>query len=128
VLEGTVYHLKLVLDVLVENGAAFQEVRLIGGGAKSGLLRKIMADIWGVPVVPMCYLEEASSLGAALAGLVGVGAFPCMHEAVSLVKKGNPVMPDPAAHERYQRYYPLFGEAYRALREVNAKIHAAQNG
>lgn len=127
VLEGTVYHLKLILDVLIENGAVFDEVRLIGGGGRSGLLRKLMADIWGVPVVPMRYLEEASSLGAALAGLVGIGARPSMEEAVSLVRKGEQVAPDPAAHQRYQRYYPLFGEAYHALREVNKKIHAAQN-
>src|SRR5208282_4868585 len=42
-----------------------REMRLTGGGARSGLWRQVAADIFGVPVVAMAQ-DESAALGGAL--------------------------------------------------------------
>src|ERR1700677_2935066 len=46
-------------------GVRAREIRLTGGGARSGLWRQIAADIFGVPVVAMAQ-DESAALGGAL--------------------------------------------------------------
>ena len=122
VLEGTVYHLKLILDILEENGSEVSEVRLIGGGGKNRFLRKLMADIWGKPIVEMHYMEEATSLGAAIAGFVGVGVRKSILEAESMIQKKSVIHPEEKNTEIYSRYYEVFKEVYLALKPIHYKL------
>jgi xylulokinase len=122
VLEGTVYHLKLILDILEENGSEVKEVRLIGGGGKNRFLRKLMADIWGKPIVEMHYMEEATSLGAAIAGFVGVGVKMSILEAESMIEKKGVEYPDTNNTELYGKYYEIFKESYLALKPIHRKL------
>jgi xylulokinase len=75
VLEGVALNLKLILDALREAGEAqaISAMRLIGGGARLAVWRQILADVLGLPIVLPELLAEATSLGAAIAGGVGVG-------------------------------------------------------
>ncbi len=127
VLEGAVYHLKIILDILEENGSRVDEVRLIGGGGRNRFLRKLMADIWGKPVVEMEYMEEATSLGAAIAGFVGVGIKKCIGEAESMIRKKSVVNPDEKNTERYGKMYEIFKKSYVALKPVHHKLHILMN-
>jgi len=122
VLEGTVYHLKLILDILEENGSEVKEVRLIGGGGRNRFLRKLMADIWGKPIVEMHYMEEATSLGAAIAGFVGVGVKKSILEAESMIKTESMEYPDTKNTEIYRKFYEIFKESYLALRPIHHKL------
>lgn len=64
-MEGVTLGLRYGAEVLERNGMEPQEIRLIGGGAKSRVWRQMVADIFGRPVVsPMT--TEAGALGAAL--------------------------------------------------------------
>jgi xylulokinase len=64
-MEGATMGLKYGMNILKERGISPKEIRLVGGGAKSQLWRKIAADIFNCPVVsPVA--EEAGALGAAL--------------------------------------------------------------
>jgi xylulokinase len=78
----------------------------------------MMADIYGLPVYRMAILEEATSMGAAMAGGVGVGLFPDF----SVSGKMNPVAeiftPDPQARRVYEKIFPLFESCYQALAPV----------
>jgi len=122
VLEGAVFHLKIILDILEENGSKINEVRLIGGGGRNRFLRKLMADIWGKPVVEMEYMEEATSLGAAIAGFVGVGIKKSIIEAESMIRKKSVVNPDVRNTERYNKLYEIFKESYNALKQIHHKL------
>jgi len=122
VLEGAVYHLKIILDILEENGSQVNEVRLIGGGGRNRFLRRLMADIWGKPVVEMEYMEEATSLGAAIAGFVGVGIKENIVEAESMIRKKSVMNPDEKNTERYSKLYDIFKEAYTALKPIHHKL------
>jgi xylulokinase len=67
-MEGATLGLRYGLSVMERNGIHAEEIRLVGGGAKSRVWRQIVADMFGVPVVsPM--ETEAGALGAALQAL-----------------------------------------------------------
>ncbi|MFI3257810.1 MAG: FGGY-family carbohydrate kinase, partial [Spirochaetales bacterium] len=56
------------LDAFRALGFSPKEIRLIGGGAKSALWRRIASDILNVPIkIPL--QDEAAALGAALQAL-----------------------------------------------------------
>ena len=118
VLEGVTLNLKIILDTMTEQGVKVGAMRLIGGGAKSALWNKLMADIYGLPVQRLSLLDEATSMGAAIAGGVGVGIFKDFSVAEELNPVINTVNPDAEAHEKYQKLLPLFDAAYEALEPV----------
>ncbi|HID87017.1 MAG TPA: xylulokinase [Anaerolineae bacterium] len=122
VLEGVAFNLRMILDAFLEQGVAIEAMRLIGGGAKSPLWRQILADVYGLPILQPTLLAEATSLGAAIAGGVGVGLFPDFGVAHELVQVEEAERPDAAAQARYAELYPLFQEAYRALEPIYERL------
>jgi xylulokinase len=63
--EGVTQGLNYGLQRLTALGIKPREIRVTGGGARSGIWRQIMADIFGVPVVKIAE-DECAALGAAL--------------------------------------------------------------
>jgi xylulokinase len=90
-------------------------MRLIGGGARGRFWNRIMADVYGVPVHRLATLEEATSMGAAVTGGVGVGLYPDFSIAASMNPVVDVIEPDAAAHTVYEQIYPVFEAAYGAL-------------
>lgn len=74
-----------------------------------------MADIYGMPVLRPAILEEATSMGAAIAGGVGVGIFPDFRVAERLTPIVDTCLPDLTLKAQYDRQYSLFNRAYAAL-------------
>jgi D-xylulose kinase len=63
--EGATFGLRYALDVIRRNGVTPTEIRLVGGGARSELWRRIVSNVFGCPVV--CPVNtEAGALGAAI--------------------------------------------------------------
>lgn len=125
VLEGVGYNLKVILDIF--DGScevpSIGEIVAIGGGAKGKLWMQILADIWQKPLLIPRYLEEATSMGAAVCCGVGVGMF----ENFSAIDRFNPsvsrVMPRAENRETYQALYQIFNDAYEALCPVYKSLH-----
>lgn len=115
VLEGVAFNLKMILDAFLEQGAAIQAMRLIGGGARSKLWRQILADVYGLPILRPALLAEATSLGAAIAGGIGVGLFADYGVAHELVQVQAAEEPAPASREQYLGLYELFQRTYSTL-------------
>ncbi|HEY7032024.1 MAG TPA: xylulokinase [Thermomicrobiales bacterium] len=111
VMEGATLALYDAYGVLGDNGAAPRRTVLAGGGARSAVWRQIVADVFGVPIRPLADVD-GSALGAALLAGVGIGLFDLATTALAWAHYGDAVLPDPAAHERYQRLLPIFREAY----------------
>jgi len=120
VLEGVALNLKMILDAFLEQGAATRSeaMRLIGGGARSPVWRQILADVYGLPILLPALLAEATSLGAAIAGGVGVGLFPDFGVAHQFVRVEEAERPDPARRQRYAVLYDIFRQAYTALEPI----------
>jgi xylulokinase len=115
VLEGVALNLRLILDVFRAHGLAVEAMRLIGGGARLPAWRQILADVLGLPIVLPDLLSEATSLGAAIAGGVGVGLYPDFSVARRFVRTHAAEQPDPARHAHYTALLPQFQAVYRAL-------------
>jgi len=118
VLEGVALNLRLILDALQAQGTTISAMRLIGGGARLPLWRQILADVLGLPILLPDLLAEATSLGAAVAGGVGVGLYPDFSVARRFVRVREAEDPDPAAHRCYDDILSVFQEAYRALAPI----------
>jgi len=114
-LEGITLNLRGILDAFREQGAPVNAMRVIGGGAKGRAWRKILADIYGIPVQRPALLAEATSLGAALAGGIGVGLYKDWSLAETLTPIVDEIAPDPALSGLYQRQYDFFNRAYEAF-------------
>jgi xylulokinase len=114
-LEGITLNLRVILEAFEQQGARVDAIRVIGGGARGRTWRQIMANIYGVPVLRPALLEEATSLGAAVAGGVGVGIFPDFSVAERLTRIVERAEPDLALRPLYDRLYAAFNQAYDLL-------------
>ncbi|MGQ9629738.1 MAG: xylulokinase [bacterium] len=122
VMEGITFNLRIILEAFEEQGAVVDAIRAIGGGARSSIWRSIMANIYGKPVLRPQFLGEATSLGAAIIGGVGVGIFRDFSVADDLVKIVDAIEPNPAIRERYNLLYPIFRDAYASLLEIYDRL------
>lgn len=115
--EGVAFNLKSILDILCgENKPS--EITLIGGAAHSDIWSSILADIYECTVGLPKYLEEATSIGAAVCAGVGIGMFEDFH----VVSKFNPVTKrvniNPSNQAFYRKQHLLFQQAYEGLKPV----------
>jgi xylulokinase len=112
ILEAVAYLVKSDVDVLQGLGAGADEVRVLGGGAKSALWNQIKADVLGLPIAVPAN-REAATLGAAIIAAVGVGLHPDFPAAVkAMTQMGPRIQPNAANREvyadGYRRYRRLF--------------------
>lgn len=115
VLEGITLNLNVILQALTRQGIAIQDMRVIGGGAQGAFWNRLMADVYGMPVRRLRYLEEATSMGAAVLAGVGVGLYPGFERIDEMNPVAATVEPQPDAQRVYQRLAPVFEEAYQRL-------------
>lgn len=114
VFEGVGLNLKIILDSLEKCGT-IDEVIVIGGGARGRVWMQILADIWQKPLLVPRYLEEATSMGAAICGGVGIGAFKDFSVADRFNRIVERIEPSPDRKAAYQQLYPLFCTAFKQL-------------
>jgi xylulokinase len=124
VLEGITMNLRVILDAFRNQGTQIDAMRIIGGGARGRVWNQIMADIYGIPVQRLAILEEATSMGAALVGGVGIGLYPDFSMIETMNEIASTVQPDPAAQAVYEKVYPIFNATYDALVPVYKQIAA----
>ena len=115
VLEGVTLNLKVILEAFQRQGAAIEALRVIGGGAQSSVWNQIMADIFGVPVLRLALPSEATSMGAAVAGGVGVGIWKDFSQVDHMVQVASRTEPDKRREALYGKLYEIFNESYRCL-------------
>jgi len=118
VVEGVGFNLYTGLLAFNQNsvdGTRIERIDAIGGAANSEPLLRIFADLWGIPVWRRNLVDEATALGAAVVGGVGVGLFDGFDIARRMSRRTLECPPDPAAHERFLGEYELFMDAYRRI-------------
>ena len=122
VLEGVAFAVKDNLEVAKEAGVNVTRSTLCGGGGKSPLWRKIMANVLNIPIdIPSA--EEGPGFGGAVLAMVGDGVYDnigaCAEKFVSV--KGT-VLPDPQIAARYDERYNKFKCLYPSLKDVFKKL------
>jgi xylulokinase len=68
-----------------------------------------------MPVHRLAILEEATSMGAALTGGVGVGLYSDFSMIETMNQVSETIEPVPDAQAAYEGIYPIFEAAYQAL-------------
>ncbi|NLF28230.1 MAG: xylulokinase, partial [Clostridiales bacterium] len=121
VLEGVTMNLAIILDVL-RNHMPVDEMLVIGGGAKGRVWRQMMADVYGARIKVPKLLEEATSMGAAVAGGVGVGLYRDFDAIDRFIEIDRVHEPDPAAVAVYAPLRETFEMCYEALTGVYAHM------
>ena len=118
VIEGVSYSLYSCLELLSEVGITPAEMALCGGGGKSPLWHKMIADLYGIPVHTM-QSDEGAALGVAILAGVAAGVYPSVEEGCArVVRRNAPVIPDEAAHERYLGVYRVYSSVYPAVKNT----------
>ncbi|WEG13353.1 xylulokinase [Pullulanibacillus sp. KACC 23026] len=117
VLEGVTMNLSIILDILRQQ-IDIEEMLVIGGGAKGGVWRQIMADVFNAKILVPNVLEEAGSMGAAVTGGVGIGLFKDFEVINKFIKINSIQTPNLNAVNAYQPVKVLFNKCYFALESV----------
>ena len=122
VLEGVAFALRDSFEVARSLGIHIERTKICGGGAKSPLWKKIMANVLGIKV-DMIESEEGPGYGGAILAAVGCGEFASVEEAADkLVKVVGTVEPDPELTVKYEERYQQFRQIYPACKELFDKI------
>jgi len=119
VLEGVAFGLLDSFELIRSaGGIEVRQVRVSGGGARSALWRQILADVFGAELVTV-NTTEGAAYGAALLAAVGAGVWTDVSEACrAVIRTTGSNQPDPKAHARYREIYPLYQQAYPALKPI----------
>ena len=115
VLEGVTFGLRDSLEVARGLGLDIKRTKISGGGAKSPLWRKIVANIMNLEV-DILESEQGPGLGGAMLAMVGCGLFANVEEAAAkLVRVVDTVSPDPELVAKYEERYQFFRRLYPAI-------------
>lgn len=116
VLEGVAFGLRDSLEVARSIGVSPERTKICGGGAKSPLWRKIIANVMNMKV-DIIESEEGPGYGAAILAAVGCGVFSSVEEAAKkLVKIVATEEPDPELTAKYEERYQKFRKLYPVLK------------
>ncbi len=118
VLEGVGFAIRDSFEVAKASGIEINESMICGGGGKSPLWRKIIADILNITLtIPAS--EEGPGYGGVLLAMTADGKYRDIEECANkLVKVKGRVVPDPEIAARYEERYQQFRKIYPALKEV----------
>lgn len=118
ILEASAYAIRDIIDQMLRMGLPLQEIRVVGGGARSALWRQIKADVTGLPV-SITETVETTALGAGILALAGSGLIDSLSEAVSLTTHIIETRePDSKTNAVYEEYYQLYRATYFSLLPV----------
>ncbi len=117
-LEGLSFEIKLNIELLAEAGIELEELRAVGGGAKSERWLQIKADIFNRRVVSL-ETSEAACLGVALLAGVAAGAYESLEEAVAAtVRPLKTYEPDPHRARYYEEQFARYRDLYPLTRRL----------
>ena len=122
VLEGVAFGLRDSVEVARSLGIPLTKTRICGGGAKSPLWRKIIANVMNLEVERIAS-EEGPGLGAAILAMAGCGEYESVAKAVeAVVEVTDTEKPDPELVKKYEEKYQMFKMIYPACKPVFESI------
>ncbi len=122
VMEGVTYSQRQNLDVLRQMHVAPETMLACGGGAKSPFWRKMMADVFNMPVKTVKN-TEGPALGAAILAGVAAGIYKDIPTACAqVIRENEPLNPGTAEHNAYERVYSVYESLYPALKGAYSEL------
>ena len=99
------------------------ELRILGGGAKSAFWKQIIADVAEVSLADItASAESGTSLGAAVAAGVGIGAFKDVASAASKIGIRSRTSPNKENAEVHKQAFTTYKKLYKQLQPLFAEL------
>ena len=118
VLEGVTFAIRDCLELIKKKGLQIDKVTLCGGGKRTYVWPKIVANVLNVQV-DLIQNDEGPALGSAILAMVANHEYKDVIEAadrITIVDKS--IKQDPAIVERYDKLYRKYTKVYKGLKTI----------
>lgn len=117
-LEGVAFAIRDSYEIARSLGIQIERTKMCGGGAKSPLWRKILANVLNLEV-DILEVEEGPALGGAMLAAVGCGVYDSVEAmAEKIIKVKETVKPHPETVALYEKRYEQFKKLYPGLKDL----------
>ena len=121
-MEGVAFAIRDSYEIAKALGIKVERTKMCGGGARSPLWRKILANVLDLKV-DILEAEEGPALGGAMLAAVGCGEYASVEEAAErLVRTRLTVEPDPEIVALYDERYKVYRDIYPQLKGIFQKL------
>jgi len=121
-MEGVAFAIRDSYEIAKSLGIKVERTKMCGGGAKSPLWRKILANVLNLKV-DILSVEEGPAMGGAMLAAVGCGRYSSVEEiAEKIVKVKETVNPDPEIAALYDERYNTFKQIYPGLKGLFQRL------
>ena len=118
VLEGVAFAVRDCFEIAKDLGISIAQSNICGGGAKSELWKKIIANVLNIRL-DIVKTEQGHGYGGAMLAMVGCGVYNNVNEVCNaLVEVVDSVEPDESLAALYDKKYQNFKKIYPALKET----------
>ncbi|PWK60315.1 FGGY-family carbohydrate kinase [Aminobacter sp. AP02] len=117
---GIGYGLRQIIDVQATSGAPIDKIVISGGAGQLDIIRQLLADATGKPVLST-RSEEPVLLGAAILGSVAAGAFADIRAAMATLSRTHSTY-TPARDKTEERHMQRY-DAFKKLQTIARDIH-----
>jgi xylulokinase len=123
IIEGLDYQFLDIVKTMQGAGVPFDKLVVVGGAVRNKFWMQNKADMVGLTIeVPA--VEDATPLGAAMLGGIGVGLYRDEQDAFEQVwKPGTTFEPDSQLTARYAELFPIYKQLYAALAPINHQLY-----
>ena len=124
VLEGVAFAIRDSLEVAKSLGIKIERSMICGGGARSPLWKRIMANVLNITLeTPVS--EQGPGMGGAMLAMVACGAYPDVRTVCrELVHVADTVAPEPDLAALYEARYQCWHRIYPAMKDLFAQLQA----
>ena len=122
VLEGVAYAIRDSVEVARSLGITINSSKICGGGAKSPLWKKMIANILNAELECL-ESEQGPGMGGAMLAMVACGDYPDVQSVCDkLVHVASTVKPEPELVAKYEVRYQQFRKIYPAVKALFPEI------
>ena len=122
VLEGVAFAIRDSVEVARSLGITIDSSKICGGGAKSPLWKKIMANVLNAKLECL-ESEQGPGMGGAMLAMVACGEYASVQEVCDkFVKVASVVEPEPELVAKYEKRYQQFKQIYPSCKELFIKL------
>lgn len=122
VLEGVAFAIRDSVEVAKSLGISVTSSMICGGGAKSPLWKRIMANVLNIPLNSPAS-EQGPGVGGAMLAMVACGEYATVQDACNaMVSVASTVEPEPELAALYEKRYQQFRQIYPACKNLFAEL------
>lgn len=122
VLEGVAFAIRDSVEVAKSLGISVTSSMICGGGAKSPLWKRIMANVLNIPLNSPAS-EQGPGMGGAMLAMVACGEYATVQDACNaIVSVASTVEPEPELAALYEKRYQQFRQIYPACKNLFAEL------